>query len=297
MDGQRRDQDGTYCSNCGATLEPSMTYCPSCGERIDRHDDRSPSNATDSASRHRLESRIAAAVRDGWRLEHDFGDHAVMVRRTFGSADEHLLVALVTVWWTMGIGNVLYGTYKYVEDADRMVLRTEPHDDDSAEQASLDSHLLGRVTAAVCWLTAAVLAAIGVVIAASGLSPVLYALAAGFAFLGLISLPSVSDRLARRHSLLTNGRTRTVEERTVVDYDRPCTACSEPVGRGLERIYRAEISVFGFPVTGSEGRNYYCRRCANADVAKPQPASPGDRPQAEPETDLTKTSTDPTRLD
>ncbi|SDQ60090.1 zinc ribbon domain-containing protein [Natronobacterium texcoconense] len=303
MGSQRRNRHerraDTYCSNCGTALESSMNYCPSCGDRIDRATaDRSASTTVDSASRNRLESRIAAAVRDGWELEHDFGDHAVMIRRTFGSTDEHLVVALLTIWWTMGLGNALYGVYKYVEDADRMVLRSEPYGADDAEQSASSSHLLHRVTAVACWLTAAVLAAIGVAVATSGLSPLLYVLAAGFVFLGMASLPSVSSRLARRHSLLTNGRTRSVEERSVVDYERPCTACSEPVGRGIERIYRAEFCLLGVPLTGSEGRNYYCSRCANAEVTEPPTAASSSEPrQADPEPESTETTADATRLD
>lgn len=224
----------------------------------------SPSQDVDPTARKQLEARIARATRDGWELEHDFGDHAVMVRRTFGDTDEHLVVALLTVWWTMGLGNVLYGAYRYVEDAERTVLRAGPPENPETEAKR--SHLLERATAAVCWFAGAILALIGLQASAtSALGLGLLALAFGFAVMGASVLPSVRGRLERRHSVTANGRVRSVDERFVVAYDRPCSVCAEPVGRGIERTYRSEFCLLGVPLTGSTGRNYYCRRCANAE--------------------------------
>lgn len=218
----------------------------------------------DPTARKQLEARIARATRDGWNLEHDFGDHAVMVRRTFGDMDEHLVVALLTVWWTMGLGNVLYGAYRYVEDAERMVLRAGPPENPETEEKS--SHLLERTTAAACWFAGAILAVIGLQLsAAPGIGLALLGLAFAFVAMGASVLPSVRSRLERRHSLTANGRTRSVEERAVVAYDRPCSVCAEPVGRGIERTYRSEFCLLGVPLTGSAGRNYYCQQCANAE--------------------------------
>ncbi|RKD97656.1 zinc ribbon domain-containing protein [Halopiger aswanensis] len=225
-----------------------------------------PSRDVDPTARKQLEARIARATRDGWELEHDFGDHAVMVRHTFGDTDEHLVVAMLTVWWTMGLGNVLYGVYRYVEDAERMVLRAGPPENPETKEQS--SHLLERATAAVCWTAGVILALIGLQLSVtSALGLGLLALAFGFIAMGASVLPSVRSRLERRHSLATNGRTRSVEERSVVAYDRPCSACAEPVGRGLERTYRSEFCLLGVPLTGSAGRNYYCQRCANAEFS------------------------------
>lgn len=291
----RVDAEPRYCSNCGDDLEPSMNYCPNCGTRIGRRG-RSGSRTTDRSRRgdaesrarvrrtgtesrttsrtgsradsgsltngKRLETKIAKARSEGWRLEHDFGGHVVMVRRSFGDADVHLVIALATIWWTMGLANVLYGVYTYVEDAERMVLRPELTEDSAADETASESHLLARATAATCWLAGAILAAVGVQLLGSGAGVALVVL---FGLLGLGVLPSVAERLERRHSVTTTGRTRSVEERSVVSHDQPCTACAEPVGRGVERIYRSEFCLLGLPLTGTEGRNYYCRRCANAE--------------------------------
>lgn len=45
-----------------------------------------------------------------------------LVNREVGSAGGHLLVAVLTIWWTMGVGNLLYGAYKYLADSERTVV-------------------------------------------------------------------------------------------------------------------------------------------------------------------------------
>ncbi|NUC71524.1 zinc ribbon domain-containing protein [Haloterrigena sp. SYSU A558-1] len=289
MGGYRRSgRDGPasqYCAQCGTDLERRMHYCPNCGVATDRstagprkqpaaasRSDRRGRNAgteTGTSDRDRLEHRIARASREGWRLEHDFGDRAVMVRRTFGNAKEHLAVALVTVWFTMGIGNALWGAYRYFGDAERLVLRADRVEGGEAGrtrgEATAGSGLRWRAVAGGCWLVAAIVAVVALEIAAAAATVVLVALAVLFATLGASALPSVRRRLEGRHPFGANGQIRSVEERTVVAPDRPCAACAEPVGRGLERIYRDEFCALGVPLTVSEGRNYYCRACANAE--------------------------------
>ncbi|QCW02179.1 zinc ribbon domain-containing protein [Natrinema pallidum] len=323
-DRPRRRRDGRtgslYCTDCGAPLEPTMRYCPDCGAMIARSSRRSRSAATSlsrpgtehrpradtsrepagtsgrnsnpATDRDRLERRIAAASRDGWRLEHDFGDHAVLLRRTFGGLADHLAVALLTGWWTMGIGNVLYGAYRYVDGTERTVVRAEPVDTDQPDDTTTDSTLFRRGLAVLGWLLAALTVAIGVQLGVSAVGLGLFALALGLAIAVTSVLPSVSGRLENRHSVLTNGRTHTVDDRTVVAPDDPCAACAGPIDRGLERRYRAEVCVLGVPVTATGGRNYYCRQCANAESAataagehalavEPEPNDSSAEPNAE----------------
>ncbi|WP_222918802.1 zinc ribbon domain-containing protein [Natrinema sp. SYSU A 869] len=313
-----------YCTDCGEPLEPSVNYCPNCGATAVRSSGRSRSastsrsgsesrprtdtsrdterttdrTATGTTDRNRLEYRIAAASREGWQLEHDFGDHAVMIRRTFGGVDDHLLVALITVWWTMGMGNVLYGAYRYFDDAERMVVRAEQVHSNESDDATAASKLRPRATAVVGWLLATMTIALGVQLGLSAVSLILVALGLILAVAGTSVLPSVSRRLEARHSVLTNGRTHTVDERTVVAPETPCAACAGPIDRGLERTYRAEFCVLGVPVTATDGRNYYCRQCANAESAATgatdrtaimeptvDESSTGSRPDQEPESE------------
>lgn len=264
-----------YCPNCGASNDRSAaesrrrTAVTTRGDRVERR----TGSTTETTDRDLLEYRIERASRAGWELEHDFGDRAVMVRRTFGNATEHLAVALVTVWFTMGIGNVLWGAYRYFGDAERLILRADRVEGGEAERtrgdATVGSALRWRAIAGACWLVAAVVAVVALEVAAAAATVVLVVLAALFAMLGASALPSVRRRLEGRHSIGSNGRVRSVDERTVVAPDRPCAACADPVGRGLERIYRDEFCALGVPLTISEGRNYYCRACANAETPEP----------------------------
>ncbi|AGB39155.1 zinc ribbon domain-containing protein [Natronococcus occultus] len=248
--------DGLYCPHCGEALEPSMNFCPDCGH---------PSGERGaSESRPALERRVAAAMADGWELEHDFGDHVVMVRRTFGGRDEHLVVAALSVWWTMGLGNALYGLYRYVGDAERMVLRAGPSADEPETESRFET--VGRIAGAGCLAMALALAGAAAVLAGSTTAPLLAAVAIGLATVGLGLFPEVRHRLGNRRSPSTNGAARSVEESAIVDYDRSCAVCADPVGRGIERTYRKGFYVLGVPLTLSEGHNAYCRRCANAEA-------------------------------
>ncbi|OVE85730.1 MFS transporter [Natronolimnobius baerhuensis] len=282
MRTERRGHGGETdaCSRCDVSLEPSMNFCPACGTpnraqnpSAETERDTTASHASPSADarRQQLEDKIAMATSDGWKLEYDFGDRAVMSRRSAGTFDAHVLVGLGTLWWTMGLGNVLYGIYAYSEKPERMVLYPDAASDPTLENEtewSALSHILARMTTGACWLLGIlvlVLSAMTLGTAPWFVTGLLLAIAALFGLVGASVLPSVNSRLSRRHSVLTNGRTRSVDEQRVNSYTEPCMTCGEPIGHGLERRYRSEFCLFGVPITGSSGTNYYCQRCASAD--------------------------------
>lgn len=63
------------------------------------------------------------------------------------------------------------------------------------------------------------------------------------------------------------GRTRTVEERSVVDPPEPCSACAAPVAEGVERERVTETVLFDSTLSRStDGRSVYCRTCARGKV-------------------------------
>lgn len=66
--------------------------------------------------------RVTELVESGWRIESESDDRVTLVDRQFGSATAHLLIAVLTIWWTMGVGNLLYGAYKYLADSERTVV-------------------------------------------------------------------------------------------------------------------------------------------------------------------------------
>lgn len=281
-DGPGSSHQPQYCTACGASLEPAANYCSACGTAVSRSGStpRSPvgtgqkrtADSRDSSSevtdRDVLEYRIARATEAGWKLEGDYGDYAVMVRRTVGDLTTHALIAILTIWFTGGLANLLYAGYKYVGDADRIVLRPDQPTRAASRggatgQPDPGRNALGWFVGIACLVMAGLFALMGVL---SGILSIVLAL---FVFLlvtfGVIALPPVQHRVRRRHSVTTNGRTRTVDERAVTAPEEPCTTCSRPVDPGVERTYRESFCVLGLPLTTDEGKNYYCRDCATAD--------------------------------
>lgn len=65
---------------------------------------------------------VTEKVEAGWRIEEETAERVTLVKRTVGSPKAHLILAILTIWWAMGVPNLLYGAYKYVSDAERTVV-------------------------------------------------------------------------------------------------------------------------------------------------------------------------------
>ncbi|WP_049925838.1 zinc ribbon domain-containing protein [Halopiger goleimassiliensis] len=232
------------------------------------------------ADRRILEDRIAAHLENGWELEHDFGDHAVLIRRSLGSSTNHLLIAFLTIWWTMGMGNVVYGAYHYFGNVERKVVRADgpaqthagtvrsPSQDRASRESSSSS---GSSSPALLLFMVGLLWLLGLAFLLE-----LSALASGFGLLlllvGAALIPSVRRRFRDRDPITTNGRTRSVEERRADDPERPCTICRQPVEDGITRTYKEEFAVLGVPVvTLDSGENHYCPECTGLEAVKDGP--------------------------
>lgn len=72
-----------------------------------------------------LQRKVDDAKIEGWKVDKEQGDRVVMMKPNYGSLGGHALIALLTVWWTLGIGNALYAAYKYFTDSDKRVLRVD----------------------------------------------------------------------------------------------------------------------------------------------------------------------------
>lgn len=61
-----------------------------------------------------MEQLVEDFMTRGYKIK-DKGQGATMLKKkTWGSGGMHLIVALFTIWWTLGLGNVLYAAYKYL---------------------------------------------------------------------------------------------------------------------------------------------------------------------------------------
>jgi hypothetical protein len=48
----------------------------------------------------------------GYKVKSDGQNSTLLKKKTWGSGSGHLVVAALTIWWTLGIGNVAYAIYK-----------------------------------------------------------------------------------------------------------------------------------------------------------------------------------------
>lgn len=72
-----------------------------------------------------LREDVEDAEVEGWSVDAEQENRVIMVKRGYGTLGGHVLIALLTAWWTLGIGNVLYAAYKYFGDVDKKVIRAD----------------------------------------------------------------------------------------------------------------------------------------------------------------------------
>ena len=66
------------------------------------------------ASKKELEQATEDAQAEGWKLKSSSDNVAVLEQPGgLGGAIGHTVVFLFTVWWTFGVGNVLFAAYRY----------------------------------------------------------------------------------------------------------------------------------------------------------------------------------------
>ncbi|NHN43286.1 hypothetical protein G9C85_16840 [Halorubellus sp. JP-L1] len=78
---------------------------------------------------------VTTMVESGWQIEAETRDRVTLVRREFGSPGVHIVIAIFTIWWALGVPNLLYAGYRYVTGSQRTVVwkdRTEPDVDEVA---------------------------------------------------------------------------------------------------------------------------------------------------------------------
>lgn len=82
---------------------------------------------------------VTDLVKAGWRVEEETPDRVTLVNRTVGSARMHLIIAVFTIWWLMGIPNVLYAAYKYFADTERTIVWKESTNMDDSSEAMTET--------------------------------------------------------------------------------------------------------------------------------------------------------------
>ena len=76
------------------------------------------------SSQKELEAVLDDYITQGYEVINQ-GEKSTLIRKkAWGTAGGHMICALLTVWWTIGIGNLAYALYAHYA-AEQVVLRIE----------------------------------------------------------------------------------------------------------------------------------------------------------------------------
>lgn len=295
MDSQyRTDGSGLHCPHCGSETAVGHSYCIQCGGDLSDLHEVADSVDSPTESRHSTDQRskdgqkrgrtssdantatsediaafrrrVSTLVADGWDIEYDRNDEVVLVDRGVGSIPVHILLLI----FTSGVGNVIYGWYKYSHAADRMVLRADgtQYDPTAAKTAAVDGYEepSGSVGQFAGGLLLFVLGSIITIGSGLDLGVALFGLL--FVVISLFVMPPTRRRIDNRQPPTTFGPTESVDERFVTGTNKPCTVCGSRVEDGVVRDYTQEKIFAGIPLyTMEDGENYYCSDCRTSMVS------------------------------
>lgn len=85
-----------------------------------------------------LEAKIEKAEYKGWTVSERKKHTILLEKQSFGSLKAHVVVAILTVWWSFGIGNILYALYKYLKPEEMVLDKTELGTDSNAEDSNAE---------------------------------------------------------------------------------------------------------------------------------------------------------------
>ena len=69
---------------------------------------------------------VKRKVELGWQIEDETPERITLVKREYGNPGVHLVIALFTIWWLLGVPNLLYAAYKYFTGSKRTIVWKEP---------------------------------------------------------------------------------------------------------------------------------------------------------------------------
>lgn len=72
-----------------------------------------------------LDRKVDDLKTEGWKVAEEGNERYVMKKPNYGSLGPHILVAIFTIWWTLGLGNAAYAGWCYVNRSDKRVVRPD----------------------------------------------------------------------------------------------------------------------------------------------------------------------------
>lgn len=76
-----------------------------------------------------LDESVDEFITRGYRVKSEGETSALLKERDWGDSGTHLILAVLTGWWTFGLSNALYAIYKYAT-AEEVVIKLEEEPND-----------------------------------------------------------------------------------------------------------------------------------------------------------------------
>jgi len=62
--------------------------------------------------RREMEKVVDDFMTQGYKIKNEGQNSTLLKKKTWGSGSGHIVTAVLTVWWTCGLGNVVYAVFK-----------------------------------------------------------------------------------------------------------------------------------------------------------------------------------------
>lgn len=76
----------------------------------------------------------------GYKIKSRGQDNCRLQKAAYGGLASHVLVAILTCWWTFFIGNILWLVYNYVSNSDNVLVKIEGSYDNNNYSQQNDVH-------------------------------------------------------------------------------------------------------------------------------------------------------------
>ena len=65
-------------------------------------------------SRKEMERTVEDFLTRGYKIKDEGQESMMLKKKNWGTGGMHVVIAVLTIWWTLGLGNVAYAIYKYL---------------------------------------------------------------------------------------------------------------------------------------------------------------------------------------
>jgi hypothetical protein len=72
-----------------------------------------------------MERTVEDFLTRGYKIKQEGQESTMLKKKNWGSGGMHVVVAVLTIWWTLGLGNVVYALYKYLTAEEVQIKVTE----------------------------------------------------------------------------------------------------------------------------------------------------------------------------